>query len=268
MTHPMTHRLTRLGWFLTALLGGTALGAADGNGQIEDAAERAKLPLFQVIPAASAAELTPSNGMPAAASLRSWTVSHGDAGSRRYSALDQINRSNVGQLRMAWTYHSKDGRGNIQANPIIVDGVMFAPTVGRAIVAIDATNGAELWRFQLETPPRLGLEDAPARRGLVYWPGEGAHRPRLVFACGKWVYALDPKTGRPLADFGEQGRTALPTGGTAVGVIWKNTFIVPGLTGDIFAYNLGTGALLWRFHTIPKAGEFGAETWQGPAPRL
>ncbi len=231
---------------------------------VEDPAERAKLPEYQVMPAAIPEELTPANGLPVAAGMRDWTVSHGDAGSRRYSALDQINRGNVAQLREAWTYHSRDGSGNIQANPIVVDGVMFAPTVGRAMVAVDATNGTELWRFQLETPQSIGLEDAPARRGLVYWPGEGAHGPRVVFACGKWVYALDPKTGKPLAEFGAEGRAPLPTGGSAVGVIWRNTYIVPGLKGDVFAYDLRTGARLWRFHTIPREGEFGADTWQGP----
>ncbi|MSU66871.1 MAG: c-type cytochrome [Opitutus sp.] len=245
-------------------LGVAALGAVTQGAVAEDSAERAKLPLIQIIPAAAAAELTPANGKPDAAAMRSWVVSHGDAGSRRYSALDQINRSNVSQLREAWTYHAKDGAANIQANPIVVDGVMFAPTPGRAIVAVDAGSGIELWRFTLEAPARIGLDDAPARRGLVFWPGDARHGPRIVFASGKWVYALEPKSGRPVVSFGENGRTPLPTGGTAVGVIWKGTYVVPGLTGDLYAFNLGTGALIWRFHTIPKAGEFGADTWRGP----
>src|SRR5262245_3042451 len=122
--------------FLGAL---SALTAA--SDRVEDAAARARLPEFQVIPAATAAELTPTNGLPSAEAMGTWTVSHGDAGARRYSALAQINRSNVKQLREAWTYHSNDGRGNIQCNPIVVDSVMFAPTPGRAIVALDATNG-------------------------------------------------------------------------------------------------------------------------------
>jgi quinoprotein glucose dehydrogenase len=233
------------------------------SADVEDAAARARLPELQMIPAATASELTPTNGRPAADALRTWTVSHGDAGSRRYSALGQINRSNVKQLREAWTYHSNDGRGNIQCNPIVADGVMFAPTPGRAIVAVDATKGKELWRFQLEPVTRPGLEDAPARRGLVYWSGDATHSARIVFACGNFVYALDPKSGHPIASFGTNGRTPLPTGGTVAGVIWKNTFITSGLWGDIFAYDLGSGALRWRFHTIPHAGEFGADTWRG-----
>jgi quinoprotein glucose dehydrogenase len=232
--------------------------------QVEDAGQRFRLPEFYTIPAATPQEQTPTNGLPAAESLRTWTVSHGDSFADRYSALAQINRENVRNLREAWTYHSRDAYGNIQANPIVVDGVMFGPTPGRAIVAVDASNGTELWRFQLEPVEQPRIEDSPARRGLVYWPGTGAHPARIVFSSGDWVYALDPKTGHPMADFGVHGRAPLPTGGTAVGVIWKNTYIVPGLLGDIFAFDIGTGASLWRFHTVPLRGEPGADTWRGP----
>jgi quinoprotein glucose dehydrogenase len=238
-------------------LGGTL------RAQVEDPAQRSRLPEYQTIEAATSQEQTPSNGLPAAASLSTWTVSHGDAFADRYSALSQINRGNVRSLREAWTYHSRDAHGNIQANPIVVDGVIFGPTPGRAIVALDAAKGTELWRFQLEAVPQPRVEDAPARRGLVYWAGQGPHPARIVFTSGDWVYALDPKTGSPLADFGVNGRAPLPTGGTAVGVIWKNMFIVPGLKGDVFSYDIGTGELLWRFHTIPRQGEKGADTWKG-----
>ena len=232
--------------------------------QTEDAAARAKLPEFQTIPAATHAELTPSDGGPDAAAMRTWTVSHGDAGARRYSALTQINRSNVKQLREAWTYHSGDGSGNIQCNPIVVDGVLYVPTVGRALVALDAATGKERWKFRPEVPARPGLDDAPARRGLVFWPGESGAAPRIVFASGKWIYAVEPKTGKAIADFGTGGRTPLPTGGSGVGVIWRGTYVVAGFSGDVYAFDLRTGAQLWRFHTIPREGEFGAETWRGP----
>lgn len=233
--------------------------------RVEDAIARAQFPEFQLIPAATPEELAPATGQPAAGSLRTWTVSHGDAGARRYSALAQINRANVKNLQPAWVYHSNDGRGNIQCNPIVVDGVMFAPTVGRALVAVDATNGKELWRHQLETPAQMSLDEAPARRGLVYWPGNDAHPARIIFASGKWIYALEPKSGRLLPDFGVNGRSPLPTGGTAVGVIWQDTYIVPGFSGDIFAYDLGSGRALWRFHTVPNKDEFGGDTWLGTA---
>lgn len=236
---------------------------------VESAAERAALPPTTVISAAEAHELTPTDGALRSAAYRTWTVSHGDAGSTRYSALNQINRGNVAGLTVAWQYNSSDGGTNrtdwrgVQSNPIIVNGILYAPTAGRAIVALDAASGRELWRFQVERPARIGLEDAPARRGLVYWDGEGQHPPRIVFASGKWVYALDAKTGQPLAGFGQAGRTPIPTGGTAVGVIWNGTYIVPGLSGNLYSYDLRDGRELWRFHTIPKEGEFGADTWKG-----
>ncbi len=262
---PSASQRRRTGWSAVfwAGVGLAALIPASALGQVEDAAQRAKLPEFVTLPAAGPLEQTPSNGLPTAESLRTWTVSHGDSYATRYSALTQINRQNIKNLHEAWTYHAKDGSGNIQANPIVVDGVMFGPTPGRAIVALDAANGVEKWRFQVEPAPQPRQEDAPARRGLVYWPGTAQHPSRIVFASGDWVYALDPKTGRPLADFGVDGRAPLPTGGTAVGVIWRGTYIVPGLKGDVFAYDLGTGSSLWRFHTIPAEGEPGAGTWRG-----
>ena len=218
------------------LLCAFAASAGFLHAQVEDAVQRSRLPEYTTIPAALPQEQTPSNGLPAADSMRTWTVSHGDSFADRYSALAQINRENVKNLREAWTFHSGDATGNIQANPIVVDGVMFGPTPGRAIVAIDASNGTQLWRFQLEAVEQPRIEDSPARRGLVYWQGTKGHPARIVFSSGDWVYALDPKSGRPMADFGVDGRAPLPTGGTAVGVIWRGTYIVPGLLGDVFAY--------------------------------
>ncbi len=245
-------------------IGGALLFTAAGaRSQIEDASARAQLPEFKIIPAATSAELTPTNGLPIADALRTWTVSHGDAGARRYSALSQINKSNVKQLAEAWTFHSGDGSANIQCNPIVVGDVIYFPTVGRALVALDAATGAERWRFRPEIPARPGLDDAPARRGLVFWPGEGGAAPRIVFACGKWIYAIDPKAGKVVEDFGTHGRTPLPTGGSGVGVIWRGSYVVAGFSGDVFSIDLKTGAQRWRFHTIPRDGEFGAEEWRG-----
>jgi len=133
--------------------------------QVEDAGQRSRLPEYKTIPAAEPQEQTPANGLPAAGSLRTWTVSHGDSFADRYSALTQIDRGNVKNLREAWTYHSRDGNGNIQANPIVVAGVMFGPTPGRAIVAINASDGTELWRFQLEAVAQPRQDETPARRG-------------------------------------------------------------------------------------------------------
>src|SRR4051812_42022822 len=156
----------------------------------DDPKERAALPEFQVIPAAKPDELTPAIEIPTAPFGR-WTRSHGDNGSRRYSSLTQITRENVQSLRLAWTYHSKDGAANVQCTPIVVEGVMYAPTAGRGLVALDAATGVERWRIHAGQPGRL--ENQPARRGLVYWPGDAENPPRLLFGAGNWIHAIDPK---------------------------------------------------------------------------
>jgi quinoprotein glucose dehydrogenase len=232
----------------------------------EDAVARSQLPEFKVLPAAPVSALTPANGWPDVRSMTNWHRSLGDATSSRFSALAQINRGNVQRLEVAWTYHSQDGAGNIQCNPIMVDGLMFAPTVGHHVVAIDGVNGREIWRYRPAIPARgMRLEDLPARRGLTYWPGTSNEPARLLFTAGNWIYALSPKTGQPIAGFGEGGRAVLPTGGTVGGAVYQRVLVVPGFNRDVFGYDVGTGKLLWTFHTIPQPGEFGYESWSGAA---
>jgi quinoprotein glucose dehydrogenase len=229
---------------------------------LEDAEARAALPLFREIHAARLDELTDAANWPRVESMTNWHRSLGDATSSRFSALTQINRDNVKRLELAWTYHSKDGAGNIQCNPIIVDGVIFAPTAGHHIVALEAATGIERWRFKPEMRKgALRLEDYPARRGLTFWPGEGDAPARILFTCGNWIYALDPKTGKPIDTFGENGRTIIPAGGTVAGAVFKNIFVIPGFNRDVFGYDIRSGKLVWTFHTLPHVGEFGHETW-------
>ena len=230
---------------------------------VEDAAARAALPEFTYIPAAKPETLTPAAPVDPEI-FRGWPRSQGDNGSRRYSALTQITRENVRSLQLAWTFRSGDGAANIQCTPIVVDGLLYAPTPGKALVALDAATGAERWRRQLPIAKSTRLQDTPARRGLVYWPGSRDHAPRLLFGAGDWIYAADPKTGAPIAGFGEGGRTAIPTGATASGAIFEHTFVTCGLLGDAYGYDVRTGALLWRFRSVPRDGEFGADTWDGP----
>ncbi|MEA3213792.1 MAG: quinoprotein glucose dehydrogenase [Chthoniobacter sp.] len=215
---------------------------------------------FYVIPAARTEELTPANNWPPPESFRTWTRSLGGPTSNRFSALDQINKSNVAQLKLAWTYQPGDGTGNIQCNPIVVDGTMFAPIPSGHIVALNAATGSELWRFK---PERKGnrQEDVPARRGLLYWPGDAEHAARVIFAAGNWIYALYPKTGQPVDSFGEGGHTGLPAGGTVAGAVFQHVLVVPGYLGDVFGYDVRNGELLWTFKTRPTGNELGASTW-------
>jgi quinoprotein glucose dehydrogenase len=215
---------------------------------VEDKAAREKLPLYKTIPAAAKAQLTPASGFPKPETFRVWHRSHGDASGARYSALDQINRQNVTNLRIAWTYHSKDGVGNIQCNPVIANGVMFAPTVGEHVVAIDISTGQERWRFK--------PGGRPAHRGLVY--SDLGRNARLIFTAGAFLHVLDPITGKPIEKF------SMPGNATAGPTVFQNIIIVPGFDRDIWGFDLASGKLLWTFHTIPEAGEFGFDTWDRP----
>ena len=205
--------------------------------QIEDAAARARLPEFRDVAAASLAELTPAKPFPD--QQGQWARSQADASSSRYSSLTQINRTNVKDLQVAWIYHSNDGKANIQCTPVIVDGVLYAPTAGNAMVALDASSGRELWRFQ--------PGGHPAQRGLVYWPGDANTAPRLFFTSGAALFALDPKTGKPVSAFGNGGK--VPSGGTVSPVITQGV-LVAAKFDVVSGYDVKSGRMLWSFSVL------------------
>ena len=107
--------------------------------------------------------------------------------------------------------------------------------------------------------------DPPARRGLLYWAGDGKAKPRILFTAVHRIYAVDAKTGEACADFGEGGHVALETGGTVAGAIFENVLVIPGYDQNVYGYDAATGKRLWTFHTVPEPGEYGAETWDPPA---
>jgi quinoprotein glucose dehydrogenase len=211
-----------------------------------------------------------------------WRVTGGDPGNTRYSTLDQINTRNVAQLRVAWTYHTgdlpPDGHGEIQATPIVVDGVLYATTPALAVIALHAENGTLIWRFD----PRTNLSHV--NRGVVYW-ADGNDR-RILFTAGRRLYALDARTGRSIASFGDSGSVDLAAGlsrdigdaylvATSPGAIYKDVLIqgvrvgeeAGSAPGDVRAYDVRTGMIRWTFHTIPRPGEFGYDTWPDGAWR-
>jgi quinoprotein glucose dehydrogenase len=206
-------------------------------------------PKYKTIPAARTSELTPSLAQ-MAAEHDTWYRSHGDAASSRYSSLRQINRDNVAHLRIAWIYHSADGKGNLECNPIIVNGVIYAPTAGNHIVAIDGATGKEIWRFK--------PDGHPAFRGLEYWPGDRQIRPRLFFPSGDWLYALDPKDGHPIQSFGQNGRVRARS--VVAPTIYKQIVILP-CWNVVNAFDVLTGETRWSFNLIPQQGEFAHNTW-------
>jgi quinoprotein glucose dehydrogenase len=231
----------------------------------DDPAQRAALPEYQVIPAAATTDLTAANGWPAAADLKQWSRSLGGPTSDRYSALNEITRANVAQLQVAWTWRAGDGGGDMQCNPIVVDGVLYTPTPGRSVAAIDAATGKELWRTDLGLK-KVGGYEVPARRGLLYWPGTTTIPARLYFPGGRRVIALEAKTGARVVSFGDQGSMVLPAGSTAGGALYKDVLVIPGFDRDIYGFDVISGKALWTFNTTPKAGQPGGDTWTSEPP--
>jgi len=214
-------------------------------------------------------------------SFRTWQAFGGDPGNNQYSELGQINRDNVTQLQIAWTYSSGDigpeARTQIQCNPIVIDSVLYATSPKLKVLALHAGTGVLLWSFD----PYAYIEDLEGpgiNRGVVYW-SKGDDR-RILFSAGARLFALDADTGEPISSFGENGTVELHEGlgrdvrGLSVssrtpGVIYQDLLILgtslsegPATApGHVRAYNVRTGEIAWIFHTIPQPGEVGYETW-------
>ncbi len=201
-----------------------------------------------------------------------WPVYGASSSGDRYSPLTQLNRTNVHQLKEAWRFDPGEP-GGLQTNPLIVGRVLFGFTPTQKVIALDAASGKKLWSFDTGTP---GLQPT---RGLSYWT-DGNHS--ILFAgLLSYLYALDPATGRPIPTFGDSGRIDLRkdldepnitqsfAAMTSPGVIFRDTIIVgfrapeskPALRGDIRSYDVHTGKLRWIFHTVPRPGEPGYDTW-------
>lgn len=215
-----------------------------------------------------------------------WRAHGGDWAHTQYSPISQIDRTNVGQLKVAWTYRTgdarPDGRSQIQCNPIMVHGMLFGTSPQLKVFAIDAATGAPRWVFD---PFAVGA-DANAlgvNRGLVYW--ESGEDSRIFVAAGQRLYALAAKTGRPIPTFGQNGSISLKEGlgeraqrlfvlSNTPGTLYKDLLIIgtrvsegPGESapGHIRAFDVRTGQLRWTFKTIPHPGEPGHETWPADA---
>lgn len=210
------------------------------------------------------------------ASLKnSWAEYGGGADSAQYSDLSQINRENVKRLRVMWRYSIGDSREYV-FNPIVVHGVMYVLAKRNSIVALDAKTGKELWVH--ETDPDTTLI---TKRGINYWESSDARQRRLLFACNNILQAIDARTGKRIADFGRDGGVDLRDGlgrdpktltlvqSTTPGKIFGNLLILGSATneeyssgpGDVRAYDVRDGKLVWTFHTIPHPGEYGYDTW-------
>lgn len=178
-----------------------------------------------------------------------WPSYHRDLAGTRYSPLRQISRTNVDELRQAWSYPLGSPAGPAVAGseltPLVVNGVLFATGADR-VVALRGESGAELWRFQL---PR----GAPSQRGLAYWPGDAETPPRIFFTAGRALLALDATVGEPVAAFGTDGEVSMPAVYNGAPTRFGDLLIVGsnGPPGGVRAYDARTGAERWSFAGSP-----------------
>ena len=231
-----------------------------------------------------------------------WTAYGQDPGNMRHSPLQQITPGNVADLAPAWTFHMRPPSMDVAAanpqpspslrgrfpvtkytgsemTPLVANGLMFLATPYRRVVAVDATTGAQVWAYDLPGG------DAPAMRGVSYWPGGHGQGARILVATRNGlVIALSAQTGEPIRSFGSDGAVNLKTpeilngypnsffGFSSPVLVLGDVFIAGGriqeapslgAAGDVRGLDVRTGKLLWTFHTVPRPGEVGHDTWEG-----
>jgi glucose dehydrogenase len=212
-----------------------------------------------------------------------WPAYGYDQRGQRYSPLTQINVTNVSKLRLAWQYDLTSNARNsenptlaaTEAVPIMIDGMLYTPTVEHTIVALEPESGEEIWKHDLG-------KASGTLRGVTYWRGDKDHAPEILVGTSEGrLLALHAKTGNLVPGFGDNGVVNLRVGVTdkfpampyhmsTPGTIFRN-LIITGAQGkeddpdgpamDVRAWDLRTGKLVWTFHTIPHPSEPGHETW-------
>ncbi len=220
---------------------------------------------------------------------KDYPVYGGNKAGNRYSPLDQINTSNVSGLKVAWIYDSAEpvdttnGKQQqrpkaIQCQPIVVNGVLYATSSALQLFALDAATGKQLWRFQpAKTNTRFNTS-----RGVVYW--EDGDDKRILYTVGNKLFAINASDGKSMASFGTNGSADLHAGlgdgletsidslsvsASTPGVVYKNTLVLgssvsesgDAAPGHVRGFDIVSGKLKWIFHTLPRPGEFGYDTW-------
>lgn len=199
----------------------------------------------------------------------SWSDYGGGQDTSRFTALKQINKSNVKRLEVAWTYSN----GASTMNPIVADGMIYVYGRNHSLIALDAATGKEIWIH-------TGLSSI-AELGVNYWEGKDGKDRRLIFQINHFLEEIDARTGKSILTFGEDGLVDLRQGlnrapaevarikSDTPGRVFENLIIEGSSTGENFlappghirAYDVITGKVAWTFHTVPYPGEFGYDTW-------
>lgn len=219
--------------------------------------------------------------------FRSWPHYGGDPQLLHYSALTQIDTSNVAQLQPVWTYHAGGAdtanHSQIQCNPIVVDSLLIGVNPQMNLFAVKASTGEERWTFNpqdeaLDAHGSVYKHIMINSRGVAHWTnGEDS---RIFFTAGSRTYAIDTRTGQSIAEFGTDGYIDLHKGlernvdnnfvvSTSPGVVYEDLLIMgtrvdetlPSAPGHIRAYDVHTGEQKWIFRTIPGPNDEGFDTW-------
>ncbi|HEY1947659.1 MAG TPA: pyrroloquinoline quinone-dependent dehydrogenase [Bryobacteraceae bacterium] len=220
-----------------------------------------------------------------------WPTYGHDPGSSRYSPLKQINTQTVSQVERAWTYHmaatpppstsanptSRRRARSSEATPIVINGVLFMPTPYNRVVALNAETGQELWSYEVKG-------GQPSTRGVEYWPGDTQSPASIFFGTSDGrLISLNAQTGKPVPGFAVEGTldmrqgvdNGLPPAGYGLSSppkVFGNLVITGartqespslGASGDTRAWDAHSGKLVWQFHSVPRPGETGSDTWQG-----
>jgi glucose dehydrogenase len=213
-----------------------------------------------------------------------------DQQAQRYSPLKQINVQNVSNLAPAWTYSLRDegggtGSRTIESVPLVVSGRMYVTWPFCHVAALDPETGQQLWKYTAPHCPYRG-PGLSSMRSMAYWPGDKARAARILFGTEEGeLYALDAKTGAPVEEFGVHGIVDLKThevmksyprmhyGLTSAPLVYEDLVITgshiddetgsKGPAGDVRAWDVRSGKLMWTFHTVPRPGEKGHEAWTG-----
>ncbi|MFT3933008.1 MAG: PQQ-binding-like beta-propeller repeat protein [Chitinophagaceae bacterium] len=219
---------------------------------------------------------------------KDWPTYGGNSAGNRYSPLTQITADNVKNLKVAWMFDTRDPADTIagglqrpreiQCQPIIVNGIMYATSGSLNVFAIDAATGKQVWKFE----PVKDKQKFNTNRGVIYW--QQGEDKRILYTAGATLYALNAADGKLVESFGTNGKVDLHEGldanlghdvnnltvtATTPGVVYKNTLVIgssvsesgDAAPGHVRGFDVLTGKLKWIFHTIPQPGEFGYDTW-------
>ena len=203
---------------------------------------------------------------------KTWTNYGGGPDQSKYVVVDEIDKSNVGQLKPTWTYSTGDDRV-YQWNPVIIDTIMYVLAKNSSLVALNAVTGKEIWIH-------ANLRGITGR-GINYWESKDRKDRRLLFQMNNYLQAINALTGKSILTFGNKGLVDLKEGmapdpktvarvqSSTPGTIFENLLLLGSSPGEAFvstpghcrAFDVVTGKLAWIFHTVPQPGEYGYDTW-------